>query len=172
MVPVPRTFPPFEGGFNLGPTLPPSPIAPTQPTPGGGGGGGGGRPTTGGGGGGGGRPTSSFDITAYVTILFDFHPEQIGWVLKEADTDDFQVGVPPSAYPLGKRIIVDPVVLQSGKRYRFTIEDTAGDGLTGGPIPGSYSIVLRDCEGSPTIVSSDADWGFSQTHVFTMPTEC
>ena len=167
MAPVPRTFPPFEGGFNLGPTRPPVPTAPTAPVA---------RPTGGGGGGGGGRPSRptgpSFEIDAYITIIFDNHPEEIGWTLRVENSKTYQVQVPFHAYPIGRRIIVDRVSLDAGQTYEFEIRNAAANGLSDGPVAGSYSIVLRDCEGRPTIVSGGSDWGSSEVTIFTMPTEC
>jgi hypothetical protein len=112
----------------------------------------------------------------YVQVIFDSHPLETGWFIADENYEEFRVGIPAGAYRSefgftqfsGVREKVELIV---GKRYQFTIQDSAGDGMCCGredccALSGSYKVITEE---GVVLVEGGAEFENSKTQIFTVP---
>jgi hypothetical protein len=121
-------------------------------------------------------PSTDLSFPVYVSVLFDFYPQEIGWLIIRVDTADNPVVVGGHAtgfYPQGTQAAQEVVFLEQGKRYAFTITDLGGDGLSSPTIstsiPGAYSVTLKGLHNGTNLVDGCCNFGSAKSHFFTMP---
>ena len=119
-------------------------------------------------------------VTVTVDITFDSNPVETGWFITDKNLVNFRVGVPIGAYRpewgyTSYTSVSDEVELTEGEEYRFTIEDSRGNGMCCDTTPdadsccsrsGTYKVSLSSGE---VLVEGDALFEFSNTFEFTVP---
>jgi len=108
--------------------------------------------------------------TAFLEITFDDYPNETSWSLRD---ENGQLVYERSGYGLSvaKKTITEPLCVQPGGCYTFTIFDQIGDGMSPefGP-KGSYRIL--DADGKVLASILQVNFGFQEINIFCLDQPC